>query len=115
VLERGVKDSGNNPMMIAALGHAYAIAGMPTRAEELLASLKNRVPHGYVSSLCSAFIQIGLEDRDAAFSELEKAFDERSGWLIFLRADPRFDTLRVDPRLDLLLKRVGLLPARSAA
>ena len=66
MLERGVKDSGNNPMMVAALGHAYAMAGMPARAEELLANL-NRVPHGYVPSLCSAFIQMGLGDRDAAF------------------------------------------------
>ena len=115
VLERGVTDSGNNPIMIAALGHAYAIAGMRARAEELLAGLKNREPQGYVPSLCSAFIQMGLRDRDAAFAELEKALEERSGWLIFLRVDPRFDTLRIDPRFDLLLKRVGPLPIGSVA
>jgi len=115
MLERGLEKSGNNPMMIAALGHAYAIAGMSRRAEELLACLKHRLPHGYVPSLCSAFIQMGLGDRDAAFCELERSFEERSGWLIFLQADPRFDALRIDPRFDLLVKRVGLLPIGSAA
>ena len=115
VLERGVRDSEDNPMMVAALGHAYAIAGKPARAEELLANLNTRSPHGYVPSLCSAFIQMGLGNRDAAFSELEKAFEERSGWLIFLGVDPRFDLLRSDPRFHALLKRVGLPSLDSAA
>jgi serine/threonine-protein kinase len=115
VLERGVRDSENNPIMVATLGHAYAVAGMPARAEELLASLNSRSPHGYVPSLCSAFIQMGLGNRDAAFSELEKAFEERSGWLMFLRVDPRFDSLHSDPRFHALLQRIGLLSRESAA
>lgn len=115
VLERGVKDSGSNPMMIAALGHAYAKAGMPARAQELLATLGDRVPRGYVPSLCSAFIQIGLGEKNAAFAALEKALEERSGWLMFLRVDPRFDSLRAEPRFEQLLSRVGLQSIGSAA
>ena len=48
-------------------------------------------------------------------SVLEKAFDERSGWLIFLRVDPRFDNLKADPRFDALSRRVGLNTLGSAA
>src|SRR5205823_11470707 len=71
--ESGAKASRNNAIMVASLGHAYAVAGMPARAEELLATLGSCGPHGYVPSLCSAFIEMGLGDRDAAFSALERA------------------------------------------
>ena len=39
---------------------------------------------------------------------LEKAFQERSGWMLHLKVDPRLDPLRSDPRFQGLLRRVGL-------
>jgi tetratricopeptide (TPR) repeat protein len=114
-LEHAVTASGNNSIMLATLGHAYALAGRREKAEELLFDIKKLEPQRYVPALCPAFIQVGLGAKDAAFAELEKAYEERSGWLVFLRVDPRFDRLRDDPRFEVLLKKMGLTSSRTAA
>ncbi|MCA1637575.1 MAG: hypothetical protein LC768_04450, partial [Acidobacteria bacterium] len=49
-----------------------------------------------------------LNKRDEAFEWLEKAYQERSGDLAFLKVSPEWDNLRTDPRFSDLLRRVGL-------
>ncbi len=39
---------------------------------------------------------------------LERAFQERVGLLIYFKVHPMFDELRIDPRLDALAKRIGI-------
>ena len=48
-----------------------------------------------------------LGEKDAAFAALEKAFAKRSA-LVFVKADPRYDNIRSDPRFVDLLRRMGL-------
>ena len=55
-----------------------------------------------------AFFSIELGQRDEAFAYLEKAFGERPMVMVTLNVNPRFDSLRSDPRFDNLVKRVGL-------
>jgi adenylate cyclase len=47
-----------------------------------------------------------LGDRDSAFVWLEKADKEKDGLLARLKVDPRFDSLRSDPRFQELERRV---------
>jgi hypothetical protein len=49
-----------------------------------------------------------LGEKDRAFSWLEKAYGEKSGFLPYIKAFPFFDSLRSDPRYAGLLKRMGL-------
>jgi DNA-binding winged helix-turn-helix (wHTH) protein/TolB-like protein len=49
-----------------------------------------------------------LGEKRKALNYLEKMYQERSGFLIYLKVDPRYDNLRGDPRFDDLLRRVGL-------
>ena len=49
-----------------------------------------------------------LDRADDTFKWLNKACDERSIWLIWLKVDPAVDGLRSDPRFTELMKRVGL-------
>jgi hypothetical protein len=53
-------------------------------------------------------IYIGLGEKDRAFESLESAYKERSDLLVYLKVDPRLDTLRSDPRFADLMRRVGL-------
>lgn len=49
-----------------------------------------------------------LGQKDEAFKWLNRACDERSVWMIWLKVDPTLDNLRSDPRFAQLLKRIGL-------
>jgi len=53
-------------------------------------------------------VYAGLNRTDEAFDWLERAYDERSPLLGYIKADPRFDDLRNDPRFADLLRRMNL-------
>lgn len=55
-----------------------------------------------------AHLYARLGDKDKAFGWLEKAYDERSESMTWLKVDPVYDPLRTDPRYQDLLRRVGL-------
>ena len=90
----------------AALGHAYALAGQRAEAREILNGLIASSTRRYVEPANIAAVYAGLEQPDCALEWLEKALEHRSGWHIFLRVDPFWDTLRADPRFTACLKRL---------
>lgn len=107
--------SGNNPAMVMALGHSYAVSGNREQAMRALEELKRLSRTRYVPALYFAGIYTGLNDKDEAFQWLDKAYNERTDFLIYLNADPIADPLRPDPRFRALLRRIGLLqPATTA-
>lgn len=55
-----------------------------------------------------ATFHAALGDNDRAFAELNKAYENREATLALLKVDPRFDSLRADPRFHDLLRRVNL-------
>jgi hypothetical protein len=102
------------PAAVALLGHAYALAGRTVEARQELARLHELSKQKYVPSLYRAFIYAGLNDKDQAFLWLEKAYEDRSNYLIYLGVEPSIDNLRSDPRYHDLLRRVGLERTTSA-
>jgi TolB-like protein/Tfp pilus assembly protein PilF len=48
-----------------------------------------------------------IGDKESAFELLERAYEERDPWLIFLGVAPQWDGLRADARFASLLRRVG--------
>lgn len=99
---------GRTSQYLGELGHAYALSGNRAEALKILAELKEMSTGQYVSPLDFAFIYTGLGDKEQALSYLEKAYQERSTWLMWIKVDPRFDTLRLDPRFADLLRRMRL-------
>jgi tetratricopeptide (TPR) repeat protein len=89
------------------VGHAYAMLGKRSEALKILAQLKKR---DYPSGYGMAIIYTGLGEKDQALEWLEKAYEDRSELLTWLKVDPRFDSLRSDERFIKLLRRVGLPP-----
>lgn len=91
---------------VAALGYVYAISNQKDKAQGALAELQERAKQEYVPSYHMAIIHVGLGEMDHAFHWLEKAYEERSYWLTFLRVDPILDNLRSDTRQTDLLQRM---------
>src|SRR5262249_36973750 len=107
-LTKGVTLSGGESEMAGALGHAYAVSGKRTEAEKALLALKERSTQQYVTPFDIALIYVGLGAKNSTFEWLEKAYEDHSSWLIYLKVDPRFDTIRDDPRYRDLLRRMNL-------
>ena len=57
----------------------------------------------------AAYILAALGRRDEALTRLEQAVDEHSSRILWLRVDPRVDSLRRHPRFTTLLARIGWL------
>ena len=108
--QKGVQpSSGGGSFATTGLAHAYAASGNREAAQRILAELQEQSKTNYVSSFNIAVIHAGLGEMDQAFTWLEKAYEERSAELVTLTTEPRFDTLRPDPRFTNLARRVGLV------
>jgi len=93
---------------LGSLGHVYATVGRRSDAQKILQSLTRHSSNTYISPYQSALIYAGLNERDKAIDELEKAYAERSLSAPFLRFDPRLNTLRAEPRFQDFVRRLGL-------
>jgi eukaryotic-like serine/threonine-protein kinase len=105
---KAVTLSGDSPLMKAALGHAYAKSNRKREAKIILDELKELAGHRYVSSYEVAAIYVALGDNEQAFRLLERASSEHSFHLVYLNVWPQFSVVRLDPRFQSLVQRVGL-------
>jgi len=97
-----------NSWTLAGLGHCHASFGAKAEAEKFLDQLLELSRRQYVSCATIAVVFAGFADRaDQTMEWLEKAYEERSGLLIWLDVWPIFDRLRSDARLVGLLRRIG--------
>jgi hypothetical protein len=62
----------------------------------------------YVSPGYVALVYMALGDRDAEFVWLNKGYEDRAEWLLWLPVDPLFDGQRDDPRYKELVRKVGI-------
>lgn len=90
----------------AAIGYVNGLAGRRAEAEKLLKGLDELSQRKFVTSYGIALVYAGLGEKEQAFVWLNKAFDERSHWLVWLRLDPRWDDLRSDARFAQLIERM---------
>ena len=92
----------------ADTGYVYAVSGKKDQALKVIDELKELSKRRYVSSYHVAMIYLALKEKDQAFEWLENAFRERSDLLVYLKVEPRLDSLRSDQRFADLVRRVGL-------
>ena len=92
--------------VIAAHGHIAGVCGEPTRARDDLRRFDEISRNRFVTSYGYALIYSGLSDNEQALTWLRKAVEERSHWLVWIRVDPRFDTLRSDHRFQQLVTSI---------
>jgi tetratricopeptide (TPR) repeat protein len=95
--------------LLAARGQTLGVCGHSAEAKSILVRFQQLAEHRYVTSYGVALVHAGLGDKSEAFRWLDKAYDERSHWLVWLNLDPRWNDLHADPRFDQLRKRIGLI------
>jgi eukaryotic-like serine/threonine-protein kinase len=105
--EQTIAQAGRAPVYVAALGHAYAVAGRRGDAERMLGELRERASSTYISPFDVATVYVGLGKVNETFEWLERSYKERGFGLLFMNVDPRFDPVRSDPRFSDLLRRIG--------
>jgi serine/threonine-protein kinase len=99
---------GDSGAIMSHLAQAYALAGQRARALELLHSLEQPAPAWFVSPWDLAHVYIALGDKAKGIDLLERAANERVGWVILLGVEPAFDSVRGEPRFAKLKQRVGI-------
>jgi tetratricopeptide (TPR) repeat protein len=107
-LERLAVIWDRNPAALGLLARAHGRAGRRADALGIVDELKRRERIGYVPPAPFVHAFIGLDDREQAFAALERAYNERSNIVQFLKVHPLYDPLRNDARFTVLLHRVGL-------
>ena len=107
--QKAIQMSGNVTFTTAGLGHLYARSGKSAEARATFDELHARSRETYLPAYDLALVCVGLGWTDQAFEWLDRAHEERSGWLTYLKVEPRLDALRSDSRFDDLLRRVRLI------
>jgi hypothetical protein len=96
--------------LLAERGYVEAVLNDKPAAIGTLSHLAAMAKKRYVDAYLIALVYLGLGDRDKAFANLEQAYAQRSSSMPWLKVEPRFDSVRSDPRYIDLLHRVGFTP-----
>ena len=89
------------------LAMAQAAAGNRTAAEKLASDLEQAASTRYTCAYEVASVHLRLGNTQKAMEWLRRGFDEQCDCLVWLKTEPWIDPLRVDPRYEELVKRVG--------
>jgi TolB-like protein/Tfp pilus assembly protein PilF len=93
---------------MGGLGHAYAVKGQKAEALKVIEDIKRLSEHQYIAKPSIALVYAGLGDKDQAIAWLEKGYEEHAFQMQSLKLEPRWDSIRSDPRFADIVRRVGL-------
>jgi len=106
-IEKAIALSGRSIFILDDLGYIYARAGKRDEATRVLKDLDRLASDEYVPAYGRAVIHTALGNHEEALAWLEKAYEERS-FLVYLKVDPAFDTLRKERKFVAILDKIGL-------
>jgi tetratricopeptide (TPR) repeat protein len=97
--------SGGNSKVVGLRGYILAKIGRHDEARQVITTLDSISRERYIPPYATALIHAGLNEHDATFQWLDRAFEARDVHLIFLPVDPKWNAFRTDPRFAALLQR----------
>jgi DNA-binding winged helix-turn-helix (wHTH) protein/TolB-like protein len=98
----------DNEDTLSHLASIYVKAGKRSQAQKVLDELIQRAKRKYVSPFFIAAVYISLGEKKQGLEWLEKAYEERSELLVFIKVAPNFDGIRAEPEFVEVMKRIGL-------
>ena len=108
VLREALTLPGAGAFTKAELAWVLARAGRRAEAESLLGEIHEMARAQYVAPVPFAIVHLGLGNVQEALDWTERAYEERRGWLAYLKVNPIFEPLQGDPRFEALLRRMKL-------
>jgi len=104
----GIENAVAPPLIqLGVLANAYGVAGHRSDAERQIATLKSMATADASPAYQIALGYAGLGDSTQALDWLERAHRERSLWMAWLKVEPAFDALRMNPRFIALEKKMN--------
>lgn len=103
--KKAVQLSGGDAYYQASLGHAFAMSGKIAEAERILRGLEENSARKYVPPYAIALIYMGMGDKKRGLDWLEKASEDRSTSMAYLKVDPIMNCLRTEPRFAALVQQ----------
>ena len=106
-LKTAAKLANHSTETLAALGTAYAMAGMRGAAHKIVDRLQASHAEHYVLPYNIVKIYAACCDKERALEWLERAYQEGNPDLIELNSEPLLDSLRGEPKFSELMRRIG--------
>jgi serine/threonine-protein kinase len=107
-LREAVELPGAGTYTRVTLAYALSRAGKREYAAALVPELEDKRANDYVSPVELATLHIGLGNNQIALDWVERAYEERRGWMAYLKVHPVVDPLRGEPRFRALVEKMGL-------
>jgi hypothetical protein len=101
--------SKEKPENVAALRDAYKLGGIRAAWRWDIGRLRRNLDRTYAPTLIAARY-LSLGEKDQALAWLEKGYEDHDDGMSSLKAEPKWDPLRSDPRFQALLRRMNFPP-----
>lgn len=98
-------------LRVPLLAAAYAHAGQSEKARAILKAYIVQPQSAWWYYLMLAYLALG--DPEEAITDLEHAYEQRYGEVIWIGVDPKLNPLRANPRFRALLRAVGHTNAKG--
>jgi TolB-like protein/Flp pilus assembly protein TadD/predicted Ser/Thr protein kinase len=92
---------------LSFIAYAEAAMGKPVEAERTVRQVIALADKEYVSPYYLALVYTRLGQKAKALEWLVRGYDQRDTTMVSLAIDPRFDTLRGEPRFEALVRKMN--------
>jgi TolB-like protein/DNA-binding winged helix-turn-helix (wHTH) protein/Flp pilus assembly protein TadD len=100
--------SGIDQKVLDFLEQEYHTKGHPGFLRAMIKIHEAAAQEGYYPSFWAAMNYARLGDSENTLKFLEKSFNERFRYIVYIGGEPIFDEMRDDPRFQDLIRRIGL-------
>ena len=100
--------SNGLPWVKAWMAAGFAFAGRKEEARTILDEVKALPLETYVGAQPIVYAYVGLGEKEKAVELIEREYETRASWLPQLAQDPLLASIRLEPRVIEVLKKIGL-------
>jgi adenylate cyclase len=100
--------SGDRPAIVMMLGTNYALWGKKNEAFAIIRQFDEMSKNGEITPYYSGLVYASLGNLDKAMVDMEEAYRQREGLLVYGNVEPGFIALRSDPRFKAIMRKMGL-------